>query len=79
MLLYLNTRQITEFEVRGEEVWMNGEINSKTFGQFKKVLEENPQLTTLVEEVVPGSMDDDTMIKLAYFVREKGLNIRLLL
>lgn len=77
-ILWLNTREITKFEVRGEEVWMNGEINSQTYDQFTQLIAENPQVTTLVEEVVPGSMDDDTMIKLAYFVREQGLNTRLL-
>lgn len=75
--LYLNTRIITQFEIRGESVWMNGEINSQTYDQFTQLVVENPQITTLVEEIVPGSMDDDTMIKLAYFVREQGLNTHL--
>ena len=57
---------------------MNGEINSRTYNQFVKVLQDNPGIDTLVEEIVPGSMDDDTMIKLAYYVREKGLNTKLL-
>ena len=78
IILYMNTRTITRFEVKGDEVWMNGEINSKTYDQFTQIIAENPQVTTLVEEVVPGSMDDDTMIKLAYFVRNQGLNTRLL-
>ncbi|MBT3187571.1 MAG: hypothetical protein HN335_01100 [Anaerolineae bacterium] len=78
LILVMNTVPITRFEVRGEEVWMNGEINSKTYDQFTQIIAENPQVTTLVEEIVPGSMDDDTMIKLAYFVREQGLNTRLL-
>ena len=78
LIMIMNNIETTQLEVRGEELWMNGEINSKTYDQFVAVLEENPQITTLVEEVVPGSMDDDTMIKLAYFVREKGLNTKLL-
>ncbi len=78
LIMIMNNIESTQLEVRGEELWMNGEINSKTYDQFVAVLEENPQITTLVEEVVPGSMDDDTMIKLAYFVREKGLKTKLL-
>lgn len=77
-ILYMNSRTITQFEVRGNEVWMNGEINSKTYDQFTQLIADNPQVTTLVEEIVPSSLDDDTMIKLAYFVREQGLNTRLL-
>ena len=78
LILIMNTVPITRFEVRGEEIWMNEEINSKTYDQFTQLIAENPQVTTLVEEIVPGSMDDDTMIKLAYFVREQGLNTHLL-
>ena len=77
-ILYMNNREITLFEVRGEELYMNGEINSKTYDQFTQIMAENPQIRTLVEEVVPGSLDDYTMIKLAYFVREQGLNTKLL-
>jgi len=76
--LYLNSRVTTKFEVKGNEVSMNGDINSKTYDQFVELLERNPQVDTLVEEIVPGSVDDETMIKLAYFVREKGLNTKLL-
>lgn len=78
LILIMNNIETTTFEVRDNELWMNGEINSKTYDQFVAVLAENPQITTLVEEVVPGSLDDDTMIKLAYFLREKGLNTKLL-
>lgn len=78
VVLFMNSIETTQFEVRGDELWMNGEINSKTYAQFVAILEENPQITTIVEEVVPGSLDDDTMIRLAYLVREKGLNTKLL-
>ncbi len=78
VVAFLNTIETTEFEVRGDELWMNGEINSKTLDQFKEIMAENPSITTLVEETVPGSLDDDTMIELAYEVRRLGLDTRLL-
>jgi len=78
VVIALNQIEVTDFEVRGDELWMNGEINSKTLGQFEEVFAANPNITTLVEEVVPGSLNDDTMIELAYRVRELGLNTRLL-
>ncbi len=74
----MNQVETTRFEVRGDELWMNGEINSKTLDQFVEVMDANPSITTLVEEIVPGSLDDDTMIALAYEVRKRGLNTRLL-
>lgn len=71
---YLNRIRTTTFEVDGSVVKMNGAINAKTYGQFVSLLESNPQITTIYEEDVPGSIDDDTMIKLSYYIREKGLN-----
>lgn len=73
----LNMTETTEFSVNGDQLFMNGEINSKTYGQFVDIIEENPQIRVLVEQNVPGSIDDDTMIKLAYRVRELGLDTHL--
>ncbi len=70
----LNLITTTSFEVEGEMLFMTGEINSKTLQQFEAVIAEHPQITTLVECNVPGSLDDDTMIPLTYRVRELGLN-----
>lgn len=77
-VVLLNTVEVTSFEVRDGELWMNGEINSKTLDQFNEVIAEYPSIHTLVEETVPGSLDDDTMIALAYEVRRLGLNTRLI-
>jgi len=76
-VIALNQVETTDFEVRGNELWMNGEINSRTHQQFTEIMNQNPQVTTLVEQVVPGSLDDDTMIEMAYDVRRRGLNTRL--
>ncbi len=73
----MNQVTTTEFTVQGDQLLMQGEINSKTLAQFEQVMEENPDINTLVELDVPGSLDDDTMIALAYRVRELGLNTHL--
>ncbi len=73
----MNQITTTKFEVQGQRLLMSGDINSKTLDQFEKVIAQNPDITTLVELDVPGSLDDDTMIKLAYRVRELGLNTHL--
>ena len=75
--LYMNMRTTTTFEVHGEEIWMDGFINGKTYDQFVQLLEENPQVTKLVEGIVHGSLNDDVMIELAYYVRQQGLNTHL--
>jgi len=74
----MNMREVTTFEVKGNEVYMSGLINSQTYNQFVKIIEENPQITTIVELDMEGSIDDHTMIKLAYYVRKKWLNTKLL-
>jgi len=75
--LYLNNITTTKFEVRENIVYINGDINAKTYEQFVELMETNPQVDTLVEEIVQGSIDDETMIKLGYFVRERGLKTKL--
>jgi len=70
----LNLVETTDFTVDGELLFMSGEINSKTDEQFEAVIAANPQITTVVECSVPGSLDDDTMIPLSYRVRALGLN-----
>lgn len=73
----LNQIETTEFSVEGDRLFMSGSINSKTLGQFETVYAKHPNVKTLVELDVPGSLDDDTMIALAYKVRELGLNTHL--
>ena len=74
VIMLMNLVQTTEFQVKDDMLVMSGEINSKTLAQFEEVMAANPQITTLVERDVPGSLDDDTMIALAYAVREAGLD-----
>lgn len=76
-VLALNSVPTTEFSVDGSRLLMRGEINAKTLDQFEAVYAANPGIRTLVELDVPGSVDDDTMIALAYRVRELGLNTHL--
>ncbi|WP_051251787.1 hypothetical protein [Psychrilyobacter atlanticus] len=77
-MTYLNLKTTTKLEVKDKNLYIDGIINEKTYDQFVKILNDNPQIETLIEGDVPGSIDDDTMIKLAYFVRKKGLNTKIL-
>ncbi len=73
----MNLVETTQFTVDGDRLLMNGEINSKTYNQFVEVMAANPQISVLVEQEVPGSLDDDTMIRVAYKLRELGLDTHL--
>ena len=76
-ILAWNQVPMTEFRVDGTRLYMQGAINSQTLKQFEDVYAKHPDIKTLVELDVPGSLDDDTMIALAYRVRELGLNTHL--
>lgn len=71
--IIMNQFETTAFEVDGDTLYMNGEINAKTLDQFEAVIATHPGIATLVECDVPGSFDDDTMIPLSYRVRELGI------
>lgn len=73
----MNLRTTTEFRVEGRDLLMQGEINARTPDQFEAVLAANPGVTRLVELKVPGSVDDDAMIRLAYRLRQLGLGTHL--
>ena len=73
-LLYLD---LTEFAADGDRLMMNGPINSRTYVQFINAMDAHPEVATLVLLDVPGSLDDETMIRLGYEVRRRGLNTHL--
>ena len=72
-----NMTRITEFHVEGSKLYMQGEINSKTLEQFEEIYSEYPNIDTLIELTVTGSIDDETMIALAYRIRELRINTHL--
>ena len=77
LMWFTSFSKLTELEVKGNEIWMNGIINGKTLDQFTEILDTEPQIDTLVLESSEGSLNDDAMIELAYMLRERGLNTRL--
>ncbi len=66
-----------EFEVQGTRLLMSGEITSRTPGNFERLIAENPQITTIVQGYMPGSLDDEAVVQMGYRVRELGLNTHL--
>lgn len=63
-----------EFKLSGQTVVMNGVIDGGTEEKLRALLDENPQVTTIVMENVDGSVDDEANLDLARYVREKSLN-----
>lgn len=72
-IIYLNSVEQTELEVKGNTLIMNNLINSKTLDQFEKVFKENPEIDTLIMQDVPGSIDDEANLKLSKWLFSKKL------
>ena len=65
------------FDVRGTQLFMEGEITSRTPATFERLIAENPQVTTIVQGYMPGSLDDEAVVRMGYRLRSLGLNTHL--
>ena len=67
----------TTMEVRGAQLFVAGEITSRTPANFETVLAANPQITTVVLTRMSGALDDAAVIRMGYLLRGKGLDTAL--
>lgn len=68
---------LSNVAVQGDQLWLNGQINGRTVNQFTSTLEENPNITTVVLEVVPGGTNDEAIVEIANMIRERGIRTHL--
>ena len=61
------------FDVVDDLAYMNGVIGPSTPDAVDRLLNDHPEVTTIVLEFVPGSEDDDANLDAARLVREAGL------
>ena len=66
-----------EMRVEGARLFMAGEVTSRTPANFERLLAENPQLRTVVMTVMPGSVDDEAVLRMGYRLRAEGLDTHL--
>lgn len=62
-----------EFDVNGSVAVMTGELDTDAPEIVRDLLEDNPQLETIVMQDVPGSLDDVAALKAGRLVREAEL------
>lgn len=77
MVTFLNLIKPTKFTVDENNsncLNMTGLINSKSFKQLKKVMEDNPSITTIIMIDVPGSLNDEVNIEMCTWIRDQKLN-----
>lgn len=66
-----------DFVVDGNRLYLSGDISALTLRHFNQIIADNPQISTVVELNVPGSIDEEAMIALGYRIRQLGLNTHL--
>lgn len=57
-----------------DSVYMKGVIYAGTLQDIRKVLTQNKEITTLVMEDVPGSIDDEINLLASREIRKRGIN-----
>lgn len=68
----------TTLDIKGTEVYLNGTLGTKAYMQFKDLLKTHPEVTTVVLQNVPGSINDAVNMHTGRIIREAGLNTKVL-
>ena len=62
-----------QFEADGDRLRLTGIIDARALSAFRQAMSAHPETTHLVFDFVPGSLDDDSNLKLARQIRARGL------
>lgn len=68
-----NASDGTQMVVQGDQLVMSGTITSRTPQNFERLLAMNPQIRTLVQTEVAGSIDGEATTAMGYRVRALGI------
>lgn len=77
IIMKIMNEQTAEFYFKSnskDSLYMKGVIYSNTLKDLKAVLKENPNITTLIMEEVPGSIDDNINLLASREIRRRGIN-----
>ncbi|MEP0262917.1 hypothetical protein [Dokdonia sp.] len=68
----------TTLEIKGDEVFLNGTLGTKSYKQFKDLIAQYPEVKTIVLQNVPGSVNDAVNMHTGRIIREAGLTTKVL-
>lgn len=68
----------SRFEISGEEAFLSGILGTATYHQLKRIIENNPEVKTIVLNRVEGSINDEVNMHAGRILREAGLNTKVL-
>ena len=72
-LLWLATSGAAQFRVEGDRLYLGGTLNLAGNERFETLIEENPGLTTLILEDIPGGADITASLQKGLRIRNIGL------
>ncbi|MEP5730961.1 MAG: hypothetical protein ABJL67_16515 [Sulfitobacter sp.] len=73
----LGSFEPNSYRVEGTKLFMDGEISPRSPAGFEAVIDDHPQVDTVVLMDMPGSVDEDAVHALGYFIRDVGLKTHL--
>lgn len=68
----------TTLKIKGNEVFLNGTLGTKSYKQFKDLIAQHPEVKTIVLQNVPGSVNDAVNMHTGRIIREAGLATKVL-
>ena len=79
LLMKMEGDQVAEFYFKDSQktkdtIYMKGVIYDNTLNDIKKILNNNPEITTLVMEDVPGSINDEINLLASREIRKRHIN-----
>ncbi|MDA3838871.1 MAG: hypothetical protein PF574_07815 [Candidatus Delongbacteria bacterium] len=63
----------TKLELKGNEAFLSGELGINSYCQIKNLIENHPEVKTLIFTKVPGSVYDDVNMHIGRLIRKGGL------
>lgn len=64
----------SEIQIEGDKAYLNGGLGTRTYNQIFDLIAEHPEVNTIVEVDVPGSINDDINMQTGRLIRQAGLN-----
>ena len=68
----------SKIEVRDNQAYLSGELGTRTYHQVKKLIEEHPDMKTLIMTDVPGALDTAVTMHTGRLLRQNGFTTQLL-
>jgi len=68
----------SEIEVKGNEAYISGDLGTITYAQVKDLIQNHPEIKTLVLTQISGSVNDDVNMHTGRIIREHGYTTKVL-